>query len=91
MRIGEPELHPISDGTFIARPGYFADDAAPDVHPVFFSRQHAAWLPIGCFLVRAGNRLVLVDAGLGPELRELPGGAAGLGAEVPAHARVPAA
>ena len=52
MRIGELELHPISDGTFIARPGYFADDVAPDVHPEFFSRQHAAWLPIGCFLVR---------------------------------------
>jgi hypothetical protein len=37
MRIGELELHPISDGTFIARPGYFADDVAPDVHPEFFS------------------------------------------------------
>jgi hypothetical protein len=52
MRIGELELHPISDGTFIARPGYFADDVAPDVHPEFFSPPHAAWLPTGCFLVR---------------------------------------
>ena len=33
----------------------------------------AAWLPIGCFLVRAGDRLVLVDAGLGPELRDYQG------------------
>jgi glyoxylase-like metal-dependent hydrolase (beta-lactamase superfamily II) len=87
MRIGELELHPISDGTFIARPGYFADDAPPEVHPEFFSRQHAAWLPIGCFLVRAGNRLVLVDAGLGPELRELPSGMYLVGGQLPTGLR----
>ncbi len=74
MRIGDLHLHPISDGTFIARPQYFGNHLAPQSRPELFSRHQAAWLPIGCFLVRASDRLVLIDAGLGPELRELPYG-----------------
>jgi hypothetical protein len=55
-------------------PEYFGASGSPDSHPELFSRGDAAWLPIGCFLVPAEERLVLVDAGLGPELQRLPHG-----------------
>lgn len=74
MRIGDILLHPVSDGTFLARPKYFGDHVAPDARPELFNRHHAAALPIGCFVVRSNDRVVLVDAGLGPELDELPHG-----------------
>jgi glyoxylase-like metal-dependent hydrolase (beta-lactamase superfamily II) len=74
MQIGGLCLHPVSDGTFVARPEYFGASGSPGSHPEFFSRGDAAWLPIGCFLVRTEKRLVLVDAGLGPELQRLPHG-----------------
>ena len=59
-------LSPISDGTFVARPGYFGDHATAEGHGDLFDRRDQAWLPIGCFLVRTGDRCVLVDAGMGP-------------------------
>jgi glyoxylase-like metal-dependent hydrolase (beta-lactamase superfamily II) len=74
MRIGDLHIHPVPDGTFVARPRYFGEHLPPDSHPEFFSRHGAAWLPIGCFLVRARARLLLVDAGLGPEMQRLPHG-----------------
>lgn len=74
MLIGDLRVDPVSDGTFVARPEYFGPDLAGGARPDFFSRHGAAWLPIGCFVIRAGDRLVLVDAGLGPEQQELPHG-----------------
>jgi glyoxylase-like metal-dependent hydrolase (beta-lactamase superfamily II) len=74
VRVGDIELQPVSDGAFVARPPYFATDAPADAHPELFDRHGAAWLPIGCFLVRSGARTVLVDAGLGPTSTELPHG-----------------
>jgi hypothetical protein len=74
VRIGDVHLHPVSDGTFVARPRYFGDHLADGSRPELFDRHRAAWLPIGCFLIRTGDRLVLVDAGLGPELQEVPPG-----------------
>ena len=74
MPTGTLSLHPVSDGTFVARPEYFGASGLPRPHPEFFSPGGAAWLPIGCFLVRGGQRLVLVDAGLGPDLQRLPHG-----------------
>src|SRR5204862_183156 len=62
MRIGDLHIHPVSDGTFIARPKYFGDDLPDDAHPELFPRHGTAWLPIGCFVVRTGDRVVLVDA-----------------------------
>ncbi len=70
MRIGDLHLHPISDGTFVARPMYFGSHVAPDSHPELFDRHGTAWLPLGCFLIRSGEQVVLVDAGLGPEIQE---------------------
>jgi len=66
MQVGDVVLSAISDGTFIARPGYFGDHASADGHGDLFDRNGQAWLPIGCFLVRSGARYVLVDAGMGP-------------------------
>ena len=72
MLIGDLRADAVSDGTFVARPEYFGPDLAAGARPDFFSRHGAAWLPIGCFVIRAGDRLVLVDAGLGPDRQELP-------------------
>lgn len=66
MQAGNIVISAISDGTFIARPGYFGDDATADAHNDLFDRHGQAWLPIGCFLIRSGARCVLVDAGMGP-------------------------
>lgn len=74
MRVGEISLHPVADGSFVARPGYFGAHVAPDAHPELFSRHGAAWLPIGCFLLRTGDRVVLLDAGLGPMHEEFGDG-----------------
>jgi glyoxylase-like metal-dependent hydrolase (beta-lactamase superfamily II) len=82
MRIGELELHPVSDGTFVARPRYFGDHLAPDARPELFDRHRTAWLPIGCFLVRTRDRVVLIDAGLGPEMQELAHGMHLLGGQL---------
>lgn len=87
MRIGDLHLHPIADGTFVARPRYFGEHVPPGAHPEFFGRHQTAWLPIGCFLVRTGNRVVLVDAGLGPELREVPHGMNLAGGQLPTGLR----
>jgi hypothetical protein len=62
----------LTDGTFIARPRYFGPDAVSHPRSDVFDRAGAAWLPIGSFLVRAAGRTILVDAGLGPELQQLP-------------------
>lgn len=74
MRIGDLTLLPVPDGTFVARPRYFHQSAPPDAHPGLFAHHGAAYLPIGCFVVRSGDRVVLVDAGLGPAMDELPHG-----------------
>ena len=65
MRTGDLHLHPVSDGTFVATPSYFGDHVAPSAHPELFDRHGAAWLPLGCFLLRAGDRLVLLRQGGG--------------------------
>lgn len=81
MRIGDIELLPISDGTFAARPAYFTEH--PVAHPPeLFDADGVAWLPIGCFLIRTGDRVVLVDAGLGPASEELPHGMALVGGQL---------
>ncbi|GIH16196.1 MBL fold metallo-hydrolase [Rugosimonospora africana] len=74
MQIGDVRLDLVADGTFVARPRYFGEDVPPETHPELFGRHQTAFLPIGCFLVRTGDRLVLVDAGLGPEQQDLPHG-----------------
>jgi len=87
VRIGELDLSPVADGTFVARPRYFGDHVAEQAHPELFDRHGAAWLPIGCFLIRTGDRVVLVDAGLGPEADEVPHGMRLVGGQLPTGLR----
>lgn len=68
------QLHAISDGTFVARPSYFGEHIPADARSDVFDREGTAWLPIGCFLIRTLDRVVLVDAGLGPQRQQLPDG-----------------
>jgi hypothetical protein len=68
--VGGIDIHPLVDGTFRASPGYFGDHASAEGHEDLFIREGFAWLPIGCFLVRTGGRTILVDAGMGPAMRE---------------------
>jgi hypothetical protein len=74
MFVGDIEVSAVSDGTFVARPSYFGSSAPDHARPEFFERGGAAWLPIGSFLIRDEDRVLLVDAGLGPELKHLPDG-----------------
>ncbi len=74
MHVGQVRVIAISDGTFAARPSYFGDDLSSNVRPDFFDRDGAAFLPIGCFVVGACDRAVLVDAGLGPHAQQLRDG-----------------
>ncbi|MGY1739491.1 MULTISPECIES: MBL fold metallo-hydrolase [unclassified Blastococcus] len=85
MRVGDIRVDAVSDGTFVARPAYFG--APPGAHPELFDRGGAAWLPIGCFVVRAGDRVVLVDAGLGPDAQDLPDGMLLVGGQLPTGLR----
>src|ERR1700760_3753243 len=70
MRIGEIDIPPLADGTFRASPQYFGEHVTAEGHEDLFIRHQQAWLPIGCFLVRTGSRTVLIDAGIGPGLRD---------------------
>ncbi|GAA3558606.1 MBL fold metallo-hydrolase [Kribbella ginsengisoli] len=71
MRIGDIDIHPLTDGTFRASPAYFGEHVRPDGHEdLFQQRDGMAWLPIGSFLVRTGERVILVDAGMGPALND---------------------
>jgi glyoxylase-like metal-dependent hydrolase (beta-lactamase superfamily II) len=70
MKVGDIDVHPIADGTFRAAPTYFGDHVTASGHEDFFNRHGRAWLPIGCFLVRTGSSVILVDTGLGPDLHD---------------------
>jgi glyoxylase-like metal-dependent hydrolase (beta-lactamase superfamily II) len=69
MRTGALSLHPLSDGTFVARAEYFGASGSPGSRPELFSRDDAAW-PAGrtpghlCVVISSGERraLLLGDA-----------------------------
>jgi glyoxylase-like metal-dependent hydrolase (beta-lactamase superfamily II) len=87
VRVGEVRVDAVADGTFVARRSYFGEAVPADAHPELFDRDDAAWLPIGCFVVRTGDRVVLVDAGLGPEAQSLPDGMLLVGGQLPTGLR----
>ena len=55
---------------------------APDAHPEFFDRAGAAWLPIGSFVLTIDDRVLLVDAGLGPTVQPMQGGMSLIGGQL---------
>jgi glyoxylase-like metal-dependent hydrolase (beta-lactamase superfamily II) len=87
VQIGEVQLSVVSDGTFVARPAYFGADVEPERRPDVFPHGGAAWLPIGCFVVRAPGRTILVDAGLGPDMQRLPDDMHLVGGQLPTGLR----
>lgn len=65
VRVGELELIPLSDGTVSLPPEFYVglDVAA---HPGLVGEDGKLHMPIGCYVVRSGDRTILLDAGLGP-------------------------
>ena len=53
---------------------YFGEAVESNWRPDVFDRDGAAWLPIGCYLIRTSDRVVLIDVGLGPQRQQLPDG-----------------
>jgi glyoxylase-like metal-dependent hydrolase (beta-lactamase superfamily II) len=69
MRIGDIEIVALQDGEAKVSPtdayaGTTDSDWAP--HRRWLTHDGLLDIPIGCFLIRTGDRRVLVDAGLGP-------------------------
>jgi glyoxylase-like metal-dependent hydrolase (beta-lactamase superfamily II) len=71
MLIGDIEILPVIDGRIIGR--LQSTKPLPDEGSSIWRQQHGMFQPggliestVGGFLVRSGDRLVLVDAGLGP-------------------------
>jgi glyoxylase-like metal-dependent hydrolase (beta-lactamase superfamily II) len=65
MKIGDIELLPVSDGLARLPQEYFAG-ADWSTHQELLDADGRMHLPIGCFVIRTGDRTVLVDCGLGP-------------------------
>src|SRR3954447_5462857 len=68
IRIGDLELWPIVDGrfTFAEPPGLPAHDSPEfEPHHAYITDDRLWLMDIGGFLVRSGDRLVLIDAGAG--------------------------
>lgn len=69
MQVGELTIDPIFDGVMKAKPSKFAGttDEMWAPHRRFLDAEGLVELALGGFLVRApGDRLILVDAGIGP-------------------------
>jgi glyoxylase-like metal-dependent hydrolase (beta-lactamase superfamily II) len=65
VRIGEIDITPLSDGHFDMPPVYFGETADWGPHQALLNDDGNLVVPIGCFLVRTGDQIVLVDAGFG--------------------------
>lgn len=68
MRIGELDVLPLLDGEFRAPPTRMYENTTEadwEPHKRWLTHDGMIELAIGCFLVRSGDRRVLIDAGLG--------------------------
>lgn len=68
MRVGELEILPLVDGEFSAPATQMypnTTDVDWEPHKRWLNHEGRLELAIGCFLVRSGDRRVLIDAGLG--------------------------
>jgi glyoxylase-like metal-dependent hydrolase (beta-lactamase superfamily II) len=79
LRVGDIELLPLVDGTcWLPQAFYVGLDF--DRHPDLLAADGRVHIPIGCYLVRTGDHVVLVDAGMGPRTVEW-----GTGGDLPEH------
>jgi glyoxylase-like metal-dependent hydrolase (beta-lactamase superfamily II) len=73
IKIGAIEITALNDGTS-RLPAMFFPGLDTGVHPEVLDQDGTVHIPTGCFLVRTGNRTILVDAGIGPVAVEYPEG-----------------
>ena len=68
MQIGDTILEPVSDGRLLARPTNLYTNPEGDwlPHSRFLDERGLVEMEMGGFLVRTGDRVVLVDTGIGP-------------------------
>jgi glyoxylase-like metal-dependent hydrolase (beta-lactamase superfamily II) len=84
VHIGDLELTALSDGECRLTPTWYVGFDR-ERHASMLHEDGKVHIPIGCYLVRTGDRLVLLDAGLGPRAMSwadgglLPGALAALG------------
>lgn len=64
VRIGEIEIVPLNDGE-CRMPQDFYANLDFETHRELLADDGKVHIPIGCYLVRSGDRVVLLDAGLG--------------------------
>ena len=75
MKVGDIEILPVSDGLARLPQEYFGDAADWSRHQDLLHEDGTVHCPIGCFVIRTGDRTLLVDCGLGPlDLGWLVGG-----------------
>src|SRR3954451_10349256 len=79
MHVGDIELVPLNDGTATMPTTYYRN-IDWEQHADLLADDGKFHIPIGCFLVRTGDRTVLLDAGLGPHDSDF-----GHGGELPAQ------
>jgi glyoxylase-like metal-dependent hydrolase (beta-lactamase superfamily II) len=65
VHVGDIEVVPLSDGT-ATLPKEFWVGFDYERHPEVLAPDGRLHMPIGCYLVRTGDRVVLLDAGMGP-------------------------
>ena len=65
MTIGDIELLPISDGEAHMAPGWYVG-LDFERHAELLADDGTMHIPIGCYVVRTDDRVLLLDAGLGP-------------------------
>jgi glyoxylase-like metal-dependent hydrolase (beta-lactamase superfamily II) len=65
VKVGDIEVVPLSDGTAVLPPAFWADFDA-EAHSDLLAADGNLHMPIGCYLVRTGEQTVLLDAGMGP-------------------------
>jgi glyoxylase-like metal-dependent hydrolase (beta-lactamase superfamily II) len=81
VKVGDIDVVPLSDGTAMMPAGFWVGFDF-DKHPGVLAEDGRIHMPIGCYLVRTGDQLVLLDAGMGPHTEDW-----GRGGDLPAQLR----
>jgi glyoxylase-like metal-dependent hydrolase (beta-lactamase superfamily II) len=75
IRVGDLVVHPIFDGTAVLKPDMWTGSDWTE-HQHLIDADGAMTLPVGAFLVRVGDKLLLLDAGVGDTHDEMFDGGA---------------